>query len=690
MSNDFLTKPVQSIKTIGSRRAAILQKAGIFTVKDLLYHFPRRYEDRTRLREAGACVHGETATLRGTVLAAQVSKPKRGLTVAKLAVHDGLGVFYAVWFNQPYVKKNIPVGTKLYVTGKVERGFGAVQVAVEEYEIDDGGDSLSAGRLVPLYPLSGRLNQRLLRTTVKFALDELDSHSGEFLPEKLLKKFCLPLFHEALSAIHYPGNFEDVVKARKRFIFEELFLYQFSLALCRRDVAGREKVHSYLPTGKITTTFLENLPYRLTAGQARVWREISRDMESPFPMHRLLQGDVGSGKTVVSVLALLKAVESGLQGVLMAPTEILAEQHYFGMKRVLAPIGVEVALLTGGMRKKEKEELLERVLTGEVAVLVGTHALIQDNVRFNKLGIAVVDEQHRFGVRQRAALQNKGSWPDTLVVTATPIPRTLALTLYGDLDISVIGEMPPGRQPVKTYAVPHRLLARVYNLIREQIKQGRQAFIVCPLVEESEKVDLQAAVDLAENLAGGEFRDCRVGLLHGRMKAFEKEDIMTSFRRGEMEILVCTTVIEVGVDVPNATVMVILDADRFGLAQLHQFRGRVGRSACQSYCILVANPKTEEGRARLKAMIRTTDGFALAEEDLRLRGPGEFYGIRQSGMPEFNIADLLRDWKVLQVAREETLAWVSDDPHFQKPESTVLLDEVKARFSSAGSLEPFI
>ncbi|MCG9969250.1 ATP-dependent DNA helicase RecG [Pelotomaculum terephthalicicum JT] len=681
MSNDFLTKPVQSIKTIGPRRAAILQKAGIFTVKDLLYHFPRRYEDRTRLREAGACAHGETATLRGTVLTAQAIRPKRGLTVTKLALHDGLGVFYAVWFNQPYIKKNIPIGTKLYVTGKIERGFGAVQVMVEEYELDDGGESLSAGRLVPLYPLAGQLNQRLLRAIVKFALDELGGHTGDFLPEKLLRKFSLPLFREALATIHYPGNAEDAARARKRFIFEELFLYQFSLALCRREIARWEKAHRYLPEGKMTIAFLESLPYRLTAEQAKVWREISRDMESRFPMHRLLQGDVGSGKTVVSVLALLKAVESGLQGVLMAPTEILAEQHYYGMKSVLAPLGVEVALLTGGMRKKEKEELLERVSDGKVAVLVGTHALLQESVRFNKLGMTVVDEQHRFGVRQRAAFRSKGCWPDTLVMTATPIPRTLALTLYGDLDVSVIGELPPGRQPVKTYAVPHRLLARVYNLIREQVSQGRQAFIVCPLVEESEKVDLQAAVELAENLAAGEFRKWRVGLLHGRMKPFEKEDVMTSFRQGETKILVSTTVIEVGVDAPNATVMVILDADRFGLAQLHQLRGRVGRSAYQSYCVLVAGPKTEEGRARLKAMTRTTDGFALAEEDLRLRGPGEFYGTRQSGLPEFKIADLLADWKILQAAREEALAWISADPHLQRPESKVLLDEAKTRFN---------
>jgi len=684
MPDEFLSKPVQYIKTVGPRRAAILQRIGIFTVKNLLYHFPRRYEDRTRLRPAGACVHGETATLRGTVLAAQDVRPKRGLTVTRLAVHDGSGVFYAVWFNQPFVKKNLLPGTKLFVTGKVEKGFRAIQLKVEEYESDDGGDSLSAGRLVPVYPLTDGLNQRVMRSLVKLCLEGLNCRATEFIPGNILRKYSLPDLEKALSAVHYPDNFEDAEKARKRFIFEELFLFQLALALRRREVCRREKKHRYIPGGKLTAVFKESLPYSLTAGQEKVWHEISRDMESSVPMHRLLQGDVGVGKTVVSTMALLKAVESGLQGALMAPTEILAEQHYLGMKGPLARLGVEAGLLTGSIRKKEKECLLERVSAGEVKVLIGTHALIQEGVNFNKLGLVVVDEQHRFGVRQRATLQYKGYYPDTLVMTATPIPRTLALTLYGDLDISVISEPLPGRLPVKTRVVPPNALPRVYNFIREQVDQGRQAFIVCPLVDESEKVDLKAAVELAENLAGGEFRGYQVGLLHGRMKSDEKERIMASFRRGQTEILVCTTVIEVGVDVPNATVMAILDADRFGLAQLHQLRGRVGRGSHQSYCILVARPKTREGQARLNAMARTSDGFILAEEDLRLRGPGEFYGTRQSGLPEFKIADLIRDWKELQAAREEAMAWVEGDPHLQKPESRALLREIKERFGSAG------
>jgi len=685
MPDNYLEKSVQYLKMVGPRRAASLAKMGIFTVRDLLYHFPRRHEDRTRLQPAGSCAHGETATLRGTVLAARELKPGRGLTVTKLAVRDGLGIFYAVWFNQPFVKKNLPLGTKLFITGKVEKGYGVVQVLVEEYEVDDGGDSLGAGRLVPVYPLAGQLSQRQLRAMVKSALDGAGEADGEFLPKKLLEKFSLPRLDKALKGAHYPDHEIEAGAARERFIFEELFLFQVALAARRKGLDGQKKAHRYLPEGRLTAAFLNSLPYRLTGGQREVWREISRDMDSPAPMRRLLQGDVGSGKTVISVLALLKAVESGLQGALMVPTEVLAEQHHLGMKRSLAPMGVEAGLLTGGARKREKKELLERVRSGELKVLVGTHALIREDVDFQRLGLAVVDEQHRFGVRQRAILQHKGHCPDTLVMTATPIPRTLALTLYGDLDISVIGELPPGRRPVKTHAVRPAALPKVYSLVKEQVRLGRQAYIVCPLVEESEKIDLKAAVDLAEGLAAGEFRDCRVGLLHGRMKAGEKEKVTDSFRGGETEILVATTVIEVGVDVPNATVMVILDADRFGLAQLHQLRGRVGRGGHQSYCILVAEPKTEEGIARLKAMAGTADGFALAEEDLRLRGPGEFHGARQSGLPGFKVADLLRDWQALQAAREEALAWVGEDPRFQKPESRALLKEIRARFGGAGN-----
>jgi ATP-dependent DNA helicase RecG len=685
MADSILTRTVDRIKMVGPRRAAALKELKIITIQDLLYHFPRRYLDRAGLRPAGTCLHGEVVTLQGTVLSARNLRTRRGLTVTRVTVHDGLGIFEAVWFNQPYLKKSLTPGTKLFITGKVEKNFGVTQVVVEEYDLDNGGDSLNTGRLVPVYPLAGRLTQRQVRTLVKAALDAVGEQAADFLPEELLQKHALPPLGPALSAVHYPDCEDAAVAARKRFIFEELFLFQLALALRRRNLTRCKKAHAYLPNGSILSAFKSQLPFQLTSGQVKVWKEISRDLESPSPMNRLLQGDVGSGKTVIAAMALLKAVESGLQGALMAPTEILAEQHFLGIKEAFGRLDVEVALLTGSTGKKSREELLNGVRSGRLKVLVGTHALIQDNVEFQRLGLVVVDEQHRFGVHQRATLQHKSWRPDTLVMTATPIPRTLALTLYGDLQLSVIAELPPGRRPVKTFAVLPSALNKAYGLVREQVRQGRQAYIVCPLVEESEKVDLKAATELAETLASGEFREYRVRLLHGRMKAGQKELIMESFRCGETDILVATTVIEVGVDVPNATVMIVLDADRFGLSQLHQLRGRVGRSIHSSYCILIADPKTKEGRARLKAMVSTSDGFALAEEDLRLRGPGEFYGTRQSGLPEFKIADLVRDGKVLLAAREEALTRVQEDPQLRGSEGRLLLKEISARFGSAGS-----
>lgn len=685
MSVDFFAKPVQFLKMIGPRRAASMQKLGIFTVKDLLYHFPRRYEDRSKLLPAGACSHGEVATIRGRVLAAQDVKPRRGLTITKLAVNDGTGIFYAVWFNQPFIKKMLPVGSEIFVTGKIDKNYGPVQVMVDDYEIAaEGGDPLGAGRLVPIYPLAGQLNQRLIRTVIKTVLDEASPKAAEFLPASLLEKYKLPVFADALVNIHFPDCRDKLEAARRRFIFEELFLLQLGLAIRRSAVTSRRKEYRCRPDGRLTGAFIDNLPYRLTGDQSSVWEEISADMESPFPMQRLLQGDVGSGKTVVAILALLKAVENGLQGALMAPTEILAEQHYLVIKEALASVGVEAGLLTGSTPKKEKQLLRQRIAEGDLKLLVGTHALIQQDIVFKKLGLVVVDEQHRFGVRQRAALQYKGGCPDTLVMTATPIPRTLALTLYGDLDLSVISEMPPGRIPVKTYAVLPSALHKVYKMAVSELRRGRQVYIVCPLVEESEKMDLQAATEIAEELAAGEFRNYRVRLLHGRMKAAEKEEIMTAFRQGEIDVLVATTVIEVGVDVPNATVMVVLDADRFGLAQLHQLRGRVGRGSHQSYCLLVANPRTEEAKARLKAMTLTADGFALAEEDLRLRGPGEFQGTRQSGLLELKIADIVRDGHIFQIARQEAQILVGSDPNLTRLENSRLLAEIKARYSGAG------
>lgn len=678
---DVNKQQVQYVKNVGPRRAKLLANLGIYTIGDLLYHFPRRYEDRSIIRPVYFFNHGDTATVQGRVLGGQDLKPRKGLTITKLAVDDGSGVFYAVWFNQPYVKKQLKTGTRILVTGKVQKNFGAVQVQVKDFEVlGEREDTLNIGRIVPFYPATGNLSQRVLRVIMKEAVEVWAEVLEEFLPSSLLVKYKLPGIRKAMQQIHFPDSAAALREARRRFIYEELFLFQLMVAVRRQKVTREKKSFHYQKNDLLARTFLERLPFKLTGAQEAAWSEISKDMQSLYPMNRLLQGDVGSGKTVVSTLALLKAVESGFQAAMMAPTEILAEQHYLGLKRDLEPLGVQVALLAGGQSKVGRDKIIKNVKNGKVQVLVGTHALIQEGVEFKNLALAVIDEQHRFGVRQRAILRQKGRQPDVLVMTATPIPRTLALTLYGDLDVSVISELPPGRQPVKTFHVNTREVKRVYDLVEKELQKGNQAYFVCPLVEESEELeDIRAATELFKELKVV-FGSFKVDLLHGKMRSGEKEAVMQSFSSGDTAVLVSTTVIEVGVDVPNATVMVVMDADRFGLAQLHQLRGRVGRGCAQSYCILVADPHTEEARLRLRAMTSTTDGFKLAEEDLRLRGPGEFCGTRQSGLPDFKIADIIRDYKIMETARRDARNLISKDPALAKPENKLLLKKIKSKY----------
>lgn len=683
-----LETPVQYLRGVGPARAAEFGRLGIRTVGDLLRHLPRRHEDRSRLAPIARAVPGTVVTVQGRVLQVQEVRPRRGLVITKAAVTDGSAVLTGVWFNQPYLKKNLPPGATVLFSGKVERQYGNLQMNAPDHEVLDGADPLHVGRIVPIYPAGAGLTQRYLRTVAKAAVDGYAALMPDLLPEALRRRLGLPPAAAAWRAIHFPEDLHELEAARRRLAFEELLVIQVGLGLLRTRMRRREKGFRHAPDGELSRRFRAALPFALTRAQERVIGEIRADMEGPFPMNRLVQGDVGSGKTVVAAAALVKAVESGFQGAMMAPTEILAEQHYLRLRRLLQPLGIGVALLTGGQGREEREAMRFGLAGGHLQVAVGTHALIQEGVQFRALSLVITDEQHRFGVRQRAELQKKGGRggpggaamiPDVLVMTATPIPRTLALTVFGDLDVSVLDELPPGRQPILTHHFPERERGRAYGFVRQQVLAGRQAYVVCPLVEASEAVEARAATEWAERLRKA-LPGFRIGLLHGRLKPPEKEAAMEAFRSGETQILVATTVIEVGVDVPNATVMVIEGADRFGLAQLHQLRGRVGRGEHRSYCLLVADPQSEEGRRRLEVFTRTEDGFAIAEEDLALRGPGELFGTRQHGLPDLVLANPVRDLPLLEAAREEAETLLADDPGLVRPEHAALRRAVREKF----------
>lgn len=677
-----LNLPVRSLPGVGPQRAALLGKLGLATVADLLEYFPRRHEDRTHFKPISAVVHGELETVQGVVTGVQEVRPRRGLRLLKVGVTDGMTVAWGVWFNQPYLARQFKPGARVIFSGRVERRYGQIQFQNPEYELAGDGDPLHTGRIVPVYPLTEGLHARAMRALMKQVIDSYVPQLGEVLPAALVQKYRLMGRSEAYRAIHFPHSREELEQARRRLIFDELFFMQLGLAVIKSLHKREEPGVPHSPDGELHRRFLASLPFALTGAQQRAYDQIRRDMEAPRPMQRLVQGDVGSGKTVVAALALLKAVADGHQGALMAPTEILAEQHYRNLGRMLSAVGVRVALVSGGQSKAERQAALAAIASGEAQIAIGTHALIEEGVQFHDLSLVVTDEQHRFGVRQRARLQGKAARaaPDVLVMTATPIPRTLALTVFGDLDVSVINELPPGRRPVVTRWFQGDMRRRAYQLVREQVQQGRQAYVVCPLIEESDKLQAQAATELQEWLQREVFPDLPVGLLHGRLRPADKEAVIGAFRAGSIPVLVATTVVEVGVDVPNATVMVIEGADRFGLAQLHQLRGRVGRGAEQSYCILVGDPKTAEGQARLQIMERTSDGFTIAEEDLKLRGPGEFFGTRQHGLPDLKIAHPMRDAAVLEAARKEAFALVLDDSRLSRPEHAGLRAQVLRRF----------
>lgn len=663
-----LDTEVKFVKGVGPRVMGILKKLNITTAKDLLYHFPRRYEDRTHFARIASLEHGETATICGVVLTADNVKTRGRLVLTKVVVDDGSGCIVLTWFNQQYRKEqfNKLRGREVVAYGTAQIGRWGVEIGSPEIEVcSDETDSLSSLRIVPIYPLTEGIFQVHLRKIISGAVELYTELLEETLPEEFLDRLDLVDIRTAIRNIHFPESQESLLAARKRLVFEELFVLQLALAMRKRGIEAPGQGVAFNIPPDLDAQLKELLPFELTGAQKRVIGEIARDMSRPMCMNRLLQGDVGSGKTAVALAAMMIAVKNGYQAAMMAPTEILAEQHYLGISNLLGDhdlMGIRVDLLTGSLKSKNRRDITERVASGQTQIVIGTHALIQENVEFRNLGLVIIDEQHRFGVMQRAALTEKGLKPDVLVMTATPIPRTLTLTVYGDLDVSIIDELPPGRKPVKTHWKQVTERRKVYAGVRSLIEQGRQAYVVCPLIEESEKLQVQAAAELAEHLQAEIFPDLKIGLLHGGMKSDEKDTVMSAFRAGQIHILVSTTVIEVGVDVRNATVMVIEDAHRFGLAQLHQLRGRVGRGDEQSYCVMICEGNNQDSITRMTTMASTNDGFVIAEEDLKLRGPGEFYGTKQSGMPELTIADIFRDIPILEIARKEAFAIIEKDP----------------------------
>jgi ATP-dependent DNA helicase RecG len=671
------------MKGVGPQRAQLLERLGLATVRQALDWFPRRYEDRRQLVPFRQLRVGDVRASGGTVVG--VSPPPRGRPRIPLTVlfRDQSGFFSGLWFNQPYLAKLFKRGQRVVLYGKViQRARGPLAMQNPEFEIveDDEDASLHMGRIVPVYGLTEGLPQRPMRTLLHRVVERFGGEVADALPDEVRRRHRLPGAADAYRAIHFPDSLEEAEAARRRFVFEDFLLLQIGLAIRRRR-EGTRPGHAIAPPGSSVERLLATLPFRLTAAQQRVWAEIRADLARPTPMNRLLQGDVGSGKTVVAVMALLTAVEAGFQGALMAPTEILAEQHLLTVRALVEPLGLPVALLTSGRRSRERDAAREAVASGAAPIVVGTHALIQEAVAFHRLGLAVVDEQHRFGVLQRASLRTKGQHPDVLVMTATPIPRTLALTLYGDLDVSVLDELPPGRQRITTVWRPEAKRAEIYEFIRKELAAGRQAYVVYPLVDETEASDLKAATAMAERLAREVFTDYRVGLVHGRLPFEAKDAVMRAFKAGDIHVLAATTVIEVGIDVPNASVMLIEHGERFGLAQLHQLRGRVGRGSARSYCVLLASGLlSDEAQRRLQAMCETQDGFRIAEVDLEIRGPGEFFGTRQAGLPEFRAANLLTDGRLLEEARQEGLALVARDPGLRRPEHRALREALVGRW----------
>ncbi len=732
---------IRFVKGVGPKRAASLEKLGIRTIEDALWCLPWKYEDRSRIVPIARLIPGEKATIAGTIHHPRLRRARRrNMTLLTMAIRDETAVAEVVFFNQAYLETVLTHGTRVVLNGPVvAQAHGGSQMRSPHYEVvdDDENPLLHVGCLVPIYHETRGLSSRQLRAIMRLLLDEYGGRLPDPLPARLLRRQAWPSLETAMATTHFPGPGDDVrllndwrTPAHRRLAFEECFLLQLALALRQRMNQDEAPGTAFQCADTFTAPFRARLPFRLTNAQQRVIAEIEDDMRAPHPMNRLLQGDVGSGKTLVALHTMLAACGDGCQAVFMAPTEILAEQHLLTIRPYLEPLNVSVALLTGGMAQKARAGVLEDLARGVVRIVVGTHALLEPDVQFARLGVVVVDEQHKFGVLQRGKLRDKGLHPDVLVMTATPIPRTLAMTAYGDLNVSVIDELPAGRQPVQTRVFRHSARHRAYDLVRNEVRAGRQAYIVYPLVEESDKLDLEAVLQAAERLREQEFPAMTLACLHGRMKSAEKTNIMKAFKAGEIQILVATQVIEVGVDVPNATAMVIEHADWFGLAQLHQLRGRVGRGAHRSFCFLISSSGKMPGRSdprdatpgdtsavsvtpgqrrlewpsrvdtvadhrigppikatqtaeqRLKAMRQCADGFAIAEQDLAIRGPGEVLGTRQWGLPELRVANLVQDAELLEQARRDAFALIEEDPQLSHPDHRLLKATMLRRWQS--------
>ena len=676
-----LSDDVKFVKGVGPTRVKLLNKLNIFTLEDLMTYYPRNYEDRSKPKKIADTVDGEEVLIEAIVTSRmrEIRTYKKNMTIYKLIVRDETDSCELIWYNQSYLKNMFQMGKKYKFYGKINKKIGMTEMLSPVYDAEE--KSKNTGKIIPIYPITYNLSQNTIRQIIENGLEQANGKLEETMPEYLLEEYKLLSLQDAISKIHFPSDFTDFEKARNRLAFEELITMQLLLLNLKNKYKNKNAGIRFSKNVKMSDV-IGDLPFKLTKAQLRVLEEIDKDMESEEAMNRLLQGDVGSGKTIVAIIAAYKAVKCGYQMAIMAPTSILATQHLESFESILSKYNIKCELLLGNTPKKKKEDILERLKNGEIDVIIGTHSLLEENVTFKNLGLVVTDEQHRFGVRQRSTIASKGKNPDVLVMTATPIPRTLALILYGDLDISIIDELPPNRKKIDTFAVRKSMEERVNNFVKKQVDEGRQAYIVCPLVEENEEINAKSVLELAEKYKTEVFKDYKVEYLHGKMKPKEKDEIMQKFKDKEIDILISTTVIEVGVNIPNANMMVIENAERFGLAQLHQLRGRVGRGEYQSYCILKYEGNSEVIRKRMQVMQDTNDGFVISEKDLELRGSGEFFGTKQHGLPEFKIANLFEDIKMLKLVQALSMKILQEDPLLEAPKNQRLKKLVETKLQN--------